>query len=53
MTGRAHKVLEEALSLSEDERLDLAERLISSLPADPESEDDPSGGAAWEVRPFM
>lgn len=33
MTGRAHKVLEEALSLSEDERLDLAEQLLSSLPA--------------------
>jgi putative addiction module component (TIGR02574 family) len=60
MTGRAHKVLEEALSLSEDERLDLAERLLSSLPADPEwlaelerrarrALADPSGGEAWEV----
>jgi hypothetical protein len=36
MTGRAHKVLEEALSWSEDERRDLAEQLLSSLPADPE-----------------
>jgi putative addiction module component (TIGR02574 family) len=64
MTGRAHKVLEEALSLSEDERLDLAEQLLSSLPAslpaDPEwlaelerrarrALADPSGGEAWEV----
>lgn len=57
MTGRAHKVLEEALSLSEDECLDLAERLLSSLPADPEwlaelerrarrALADPSGGEA-------
>ena len=36
MTGRAHKLLAEALSLSDDERLDLAEQLLSSLPADPE-----------------
>lgn len=60
MTGRAHKVLEEALSLSEDERLDLAEQLLSSLPADREwlaelerrarrALADPSGGEAWEV----
>jgi hypothetical protein len=36
MTGRARKVLEEALSLSEDERLELAAQLLSSLPADRE-----------------
>ena len=60
MTGRAHKVLEEALSLSEDERLDLAEQLLSSLPADRDwlaelerrarrALADPSGGESWEV----
>ena len=60
MTGRAHKVLEDALSLSEDERLDLAERLLSSLPSDPEwlaelerrarrALAEPSGGEAWDV----
>ena len=60
MTGRAHKVLEEALSLSEDERLDLVEQLLSSVPADREwlaelerrarrALADPSGGEAWEV----
>lgn len=60
MTGRAHKVLEEALALSEDERLDLAERLLSSVPADSEwlaelerrarrALADPSGGEAWEA----
>ena len=60
MTGRARKVLEEALSLSEDERLDLAERLLSSLPVDPgwfaelerrarRALADPSRGEAWEV----
>lgn len=60
MTGRADKVLEDALSLSEDERLDLAERLLSSLPSDPEwlaelerrarrALADPSGGEAWDV----
>jgi hypothetical protein len=36
MTGRARKVLEDALSLSEDERLKLVEQLRSSLPADRE-----------------
>jgi len=60
VTSRAHKVLEEALALSEDERLDLAEQLLLSLPADPEwfaelerrargALADPSGGEAWEV----
>lgn len=60
MTSRAHKVLEDALSLSDDERLDLAEQLLSSLPAArawlAELErrarralSDPSGGEAWEV----
>jgi len=53
-------VLEEALTLSEDERLDLAEQLLSSLPSDPEwlaelehrarrALADPSGGEAWDV----
>jgi hypothetical protein len=36
MTDRAHKVLEDALTLSDDERLDLADQLLSSLPPDPE-----------------
>lgn len=60
MTGRAHKVFEEALALSDDERLDLAAQLLSSLPADLEwlaelerrarrALADPSGGEAWEV----
>jgi putative addiction module component (TIGR02574 family) len=60
MTGRAHKVLADALTLSDDERLDLAEQLMSSLPADPEwfaelerrarrAHADPAGGEAWDV----
>jgi Putative addiction module component len=60
MTGRAHKVLEEALSLSDAERLDLAEQLLSSLPVDSgwlaelerrarRALADPAGGEAWEV----
>jgi putative addiction module component (TIGR02574 family) len=60
MTGRAHKVLEDALTLSDEERLDLAEQLLSSLPAEPEwraelerrarrALSDPGGGEAWEV----
>lgn len=60
MTGRANKVLEDALTLSDDERLDLAERLLSSLPSDPEwlaelerrarrALAEPEGGEAWEV----
>jgi putative addiction module component (TIGR02574 family) len=60
MTDRARKVLEDALTLSEDERLDLAEQLMSSLPADAEwlgelerrarrALADPTGGEAWDV----
>jgi hypothetical protein len=60
MTGRAHKVLEDALKLSDDELLDLAEQLMSSLPSDPEwlvelecrarrALADPGGGEAWDV----
>lgn len=60
MTDRARKLLEDALALSEDERLDLAEQLMSSLPADAEwlaelerrarrALADPSGGEAWDV----
>jgi putative addiction module component (TIGR02574 family) len=60
MTDRAHKLLEDALTLSEDERLDLAEQLMSSLPADPQwlaelerrarrALADPGGGEAWDV----
>ena len=36
MTDRARKLLEDAMTLSEDERLDLAEQLLSSLPEDQE-----------------
>jgi putative addiction module component (TIGR02574 family) len=60
MTGRAHKLLEDALTLPDDERLDLAEQLLSSLPSDSEwlaelerrarrALADPNGGEAWDV----
>jgi putative addiction module component (TIGR02574 family) len=60
MTGRAHQLLEDALTLSEEERLDLAEQLFSSLPAEPDvlaelerrarrALADPQGGEAWDV----
>ena len=60
MTDRARKLLEDAMLLSEDERLDLAEQLLSSLPEDPEwlaelehrarrALADPHGGEAWDV----
>jgi putative addiction module component (TIGR02574 family) len=60
MTSRAHKLLEDALALTDDERLDLAEQLLSSLPPDAASLhelehrarralSDPQGGEAWEV----
>jgi putative addiction module component (TIGR02574 family) len=60
MTERAQKLYENALALSDEERLDLAERLLSSLPADAEWQaelerrarralEDPSGGEAWDV----
>jgi hypothetical protein len=60
MTDRARKLLEDALSLTDDERLDLADQLLSSLPTDKEwlSElerrarralADPSGGEAWDI----
>ena len=60
MTDRARKLLQDAMALSEDERLDLAEQLLSSLPADAEwlaelerralrALADPQGGEAWDV----
>ena len=60
MTDRARKLLQDALTLSDDERRDLAEQLMSSLPADAEwlaelerrarrALADPSGGEAWDV----
>jgi putative addiction module component (TIGR02574 family) len=60
MTDRARKLLEDAMALSEDERLDLAEQLLTSLPADAEwvaelerrarrALADPNGGEAWDV----
>src|SRR5512139_1597375 len=36
MTDRDRKLLEDAMTLSEDERLDRAEQLLSSLPEDQE-----------------
>ena len=36
MTDRARKLFEDALALSDDERIDLAEQPLSSLPADAE-----------------
>ena len=60
MTDRARRLLEDAMTLSDDERLDLAEQLLSSLPADAEwfaelerrarrALADPAGGEAWDV----
>jgi hypothetical protein len=60
MTDRARRLLEDALTLSDDERLDVAEQLLSSLPADVEllaelerrarrALADPQGGEAWDV----
>jgi putative addiction module component (TIGR02574 family) len=60
MANRARAILEEAMTLSEDERLDLAEQLLSSLPPDQEwlaelerrarrALADPNGGEAWDV----
>ncbi|HEY6033770.1 MAG TPA: addiction module protein [Kofleriaceae bacterium] len=60
MTDRARKLLEDAMSLSGDERLDLAEQLLTSLAADAEwvaelerrarrALADPNGGEAWDV----
>jgi putative addiction module component (TIGR02574 family) len=60
MTERAQELYENALALSDEERLELAERLLSSLPADAEWQaelerrarralEDPSGGEAWDV----
>lgn len=34
MTPRARKILQEAMALSDDERLALAEELLTSLPTD-------------------
>ena len=60
MTNRARQLLEDALTLSDDERLEFAERLMSSLPADAEwlaelerrarrALADPNGGEVWDV----
>ena len=59
MTDRARKLLEDALTLSDDERLELAEQLLTSLPADAEWLElerrarralaDPDGGEQWDV----
>jgi putative addiction module component (TIGR02574 family) len=60
MTDRASQLLADALTLSEEERLALAEQLMSSVPPDAEwaaelerrarrAIADPNGGEAWEV----
>jgi hypothetical protein len=60
MTERAREVLANALAWSNDERRELVEQLVSSLPADPEwlaelerrarrALTDPDDGEAWEV----
>lgn len=60
VTDRAHKLLQDVLALPDEERLDLAEQLLSSLPLDREwlaelerrarrALADPGGGEAWEV----
>jgi putative addiction module component (TIGR02574 family) len=60
MTDLARKLLADAMALSDDERLELAEQLLSSLPADAEwfgelerrarrALSDPDGGEAWDV----
>jgi hypothetical protein len=60
MNDRANRVLADALALSEDERLDIAERLLSSVPAEPDclaelerrarrALEEPDGGEAWDV----
>jgi putative addiction module component (TIGR02574 family) len=60
VTDRARQVLEDALTLSGDERIELAEQLLSSVPADGEwlaelerrarrAFADPNGGEAWDV----
>ncbi len=60
MTNRVLKMLEEARTLSEPERLDLAEQLLASVPQDAKwlaelerraqrAHADPEGGIAWEL----
>jgi putative addiction module component (TIGR02574 family) len=60
MTDHARKLFEDAMTLSDDERRDLAEQLLSSLPADAALLDelerrarralaDPSGGEPWDI----
>jgi putative addiction module component (TIGR02574 family) len=56
----SRRLLEDAMTLSSEERIDLAEQLLSSVPADGEWLEelarrarralaDPGGGEAWEV----
>jgi hypothetical protein len=60
VTDRARKLLEDALALSEEERQDLAEQLLTSLPEDQEwlaelesrarrALANPDGGETWDV----
>ena len=60
MSEHARKLLQDAMTLSEDERLDLAEQLLASLPMDAEwtaelerrarrAIENPTGGEAWDV----
>jgi len=60
VTKASEKLLSEALALTPEERMDLAEQLLSSLPTDSEwsaelerrarrALSDPNGGEAWEI----
>lgn len=63
MTERARKLLEDAIKLSAEERVDLATELVATLPDDELHPDwiseierrarralqDPEGGTPWEV----
>lgn len=60
MSSQAQKLLEEALLLSNEEKLELIDKLLASLPVDDEwnaelerrarrALDNPQGGEAWEV----
>jgi uncharacterized tellurite resistance protein B-like protein len=60
MTDRARKLFEDAMTLSDDERIDLTEQLLSILPADAEwlgelerrarrAIAEPQGGESWDV----
>ena len=63
MSGRARKLLQDAMELSPEERADLASELLDSLPKDElhpawaaeierrarRARDDPDGGEPWDA----